>query len=338
MGFFSDFFAKMKAKNEEKKKQKEAKKAEENEKKYIEGLALSRNDLQKKLKKLSKKSQKISQDFFDELEELLIETDIGVDYTFDLIERLMVLASEKKIKESSEVEELLFDLLYQDYNRIPVPEHLNFQSEGPAVFLITGVNGVGKTTSIAKLAYLFKSEGKKVLLIGADTFRAGAATQLEVWANRLEIDSVEGKLGTDPSSIIYDGLTKALNQKYDLVLIDVAGRLTTKTALMDELKKIDRVIKKKVETAPHETLLVLDANLGQNGITQAKVFQEVLPLTGVILTKMDGTSKGGIALAIKRQFRLPIRYIGLGEKPEDLIEFDIEYYLQGLLEGKEADE
>lgn len=331
------FFARLKEKIQKKKEEKQLKKQVQEEEKYVEGLSKSRNELGKKLKKLEKKQRKINPEFFDELEELLVESDIGVDYTFDLIERLTKIARERKIEDSVSINEALFELLYHDYTFQKEDAPLEVAHSGPTIYLITGVNGVGKTTSIAKLASLFDHEGKKVLLIGADTFRAGAATQLEVWAKRLNIDSVEGKLGSDPSSIIFDGLSKALKENYDVVLIDVAGRLTTKTHLMDELKKIERVIKKRIPEAPHETLLVLDANLGQNGLIQAKVFLEVLPISGVILTKMDGTSKGGIALAVRRQYKLPIRFIGLGEKPSDLMTFDLDYYINGLI-GDGGDE
>ena len=331
MGFFARLKEKIQQKREEKAEKKQAKIVAKEEAKYIEGLSKSRGELSKKLEKIQKKSKKINSEYFEELEELLIESDIGVDYAFNIVERLTIISKQKKLEETSELNEELFEILHADYGKGDKVDPISFAQKGPTVFLIIGVNGVGKTTSIAKLANLYQEEGKKVLLVGADTFRAGAATQLSVWAERLNIDSMEGKLGSDPSSIIYDGLTKALNQSYDLVLIDVAGRLTTKTHLMDELGKINRVIKKRIPDAPHQTLLVLDANLGQNGISQAKIFKEVIPLTGIILTKMDGTSRGGIALQIKRQFALPIRFIGLGEKPTDLMEFNLDYYLNGLI-------
>ena len=345
MGFFAKLKEKIQkhkeeraAKKEEKLQQKAIEQSAKEEAKYVEGLSKSREALTKKLKKIEKKSKKINPEYFEELEELLIESDLGVDYTFNVIERLTAISRTKKIDETKELNEELFALLYKDYEREKPYPPIQFRKNEPTVFLIAGVNGVGKTTSIAKLACRFKEEGRNVLLIGADTFRAGAASQLETWAKRLEIDSIEGRLGSDPSSVIYDGLTKALSQLYEVVLIDVAGRLTTKTYLMDELKKIERVIKKKIPNAPHESFLVLDANLGQNGITQAKVFQEVLPLTGIILTKMDGTSKGGIALSIRRQFDLPIRFIGLGEKSTDLIEFSLDFYLNGLIGGESENE
>ena len=327
MGFFQKLREKVQAKREEKAQKKIAKQ----EAIYIEGLSKSRSELSKRLNKVQKKSKKINSEYFEELEEILIESDIGVDYAFNIIERLTTISKTKKLDDTVQINEELFQMLHDDYERGEEAKPLEFALTGPTVYLIVGVNGVGKTTSIAKLANLYQEEGKRVLLIGADTFRAGAATQLEVWAERLKIDHLEGKLGSDPSSIIYEGLTRAVSEKYDLVLIDVAGRLTTKTNLMDELGKINRVIKKRVEDAPHQTFLVLDANLGQNGITQAKVFKEVLPLTGIILTKMDGTSRGGIALQIKRQFDLPIRFIGLGEKPTDLTDFNLDLYLSSLI-------
>ena len=206
---------------------------------------------------------------------------------------------------------------------------INYNNNGPTIILFVGVNGVGKTTSIAKLAYKLKKEGKKVMLIAGDTFRAGAIEQLEEWGIKLECTVVKSN-SKDPSAVIYDGLEKAKRENFDVVLIDTAGRLQNKINLMKELEKINKVIGKFIPNAPHETLLVIDATTGQNGISQAKSFKEITNITGIILTKLDGTAKGGIVLAIKEKVNIPVKYVGLGEKMEDLIPFDIEKYIYGL--------
>ena len=211
---------------------------------------------------------------------------------------------------------------------------INYASEGPTVLLFVGVNGVGKTTTIGKIGYKLKNEGKKVLLIAGDTFRAGAVEQLNEWGDRIGCDTVY-KEEADPASVIYDGLTKAKNENYDVVLIDTAGRLQNKVNLMSELEKINKVIGNIIPNAPHETLLVIDATTGQNGISQAKSFKEITNITGIVLTKLDGTAKGGIVLAIKESVGIPVKYIGLGEKVEDIKVFDIEKYIYGLFKEME---
>ncbi|MCI8568225.1 MAG: signal recognition particle-docking protein FtsY, partial [Bacilli bacterium] len=207
---------------------------------------------------------------------------------------------------------------------------INFSKTSPTVLLFVGVNGVGKTTTIGKLAWKLKNEGKKVLLVAGDTFSAGATKQLEEWSIKTGVDFVGREEGVDPSSVIYDGVDKAYKEKYDVVMIDTAGRLQNKVNLMKELEKINRVIKKVIPEAPNETLLIIDATTGQNGISQAKSFKEITDITGIVLTKLDGTAKGGIVLAIKEEVNLPVKYIGLGEAKEDLQVFDIEKYIYGL--------
>ena len=210
-----------------------------------------------------------------------------------------------------------------------IDSKIHFNEEGPTVILFVGVNGVGKTTTIGKIGAMYKNKGKKVLMVAGDTFRAGAIEQLELWGERTGIRVISGT-SKDPSSVIYDGLEVAKNEGYDLVLVDTAGRLQNKSNLMEELSKINRVIKKIIPDAPHETLLVIDATTGQNGISQAKAFKEITDITGIVLTKLDGTAKGGIVLAIKEEVNIPVKYVGLGEKVDQIEAFDIEKYIYGL--------
>ena len=288
-----------------------------------------------KLKKLTSIFNKVNDEYFDELEEILIEADVGVDLTINLIDKTKKQSKELKITDPKAINELLIDEMFQDYqkNGNQVAADIHFNKDLPTVLLVVGVNGVGKTTTIAKLAYRYKNQGKKVLLVAGDTFRAGAVEQLKVWAERLGVDIITGKENSDPSSLVYDGLSKAKKEHFDLVIVDTAGRLQNKANLMAELGKMKRVMSKILPSAPDETFLIIDANTGQNGVEQAKVFKEVTPLTGIIITKMDGTSKGGIILAIRNQLGIPVRFIGLGEGFEDLREFDLDSYLYGLLIG-----
>ena len=240
-------------------------------------------------------------------------------------------AKKEKIEDPELLKELIVDELFIIYvNDEILVNKINYNENGPTVLLFVGVNGVGKTTTIAKIAKREKDSGKKVLLVAGDTFRAGAIEQLMEWGNRLNIDVIYGDEGCDPSSIVYKGVLKAKDENYDIVLIDTAGRLQNKVNLMKELEKINKVIGNFIEDAPHETLLVLDASTGQNGISQAKAFKEITNITGIVLTKLDGTAKGGIVLAIKEEVNIPVKYIGLGEKAEDLEVFDIEKYIYGL--------
>lgn len=257
--------------------------------------------------------------------------DIGVNTVTNFIEKLRDRVKNEKIESTEDLKEIIIDELFIIYvNEDVLVNKINFQENGPTVVLFVGVNGVGKTTTIGKLAQKFKNEGKKVLLIAADTFRAGAVLQLEDWSKKTNTSFYGKSQGSDPASVVYDGLVKAKEENYDVVLIDTAGRLQNKVNLMKELEKINRVIGQLIPEAPHETLLVIDATTGQNGISQAKSFKEITNITGIVLTKLDGTAKGGIVLAIKDEVNIPVKYIGLGEGENDLQSFDIEKYIYGL--------
>ena len=299
--------------------------------KYVEGLSKSRDSFVNKLSFLGVKYTKISDDFYDELEEILITADIGVNTVMDFVDRLRKRVKEEKIDDFEYLKEVIVDELFMIYVGDDIlSSKLNIVEDKTNVVLFVGVNGVGKTTSIAKIAYNLKKAGKKVLLIAGDTFRAGAVTQLDEWAKRVKVDFF-GDDRTDPSAVIYDGLKKAVDEKYDVVLVDTAGRLQNKTNLMKELEKMNKVINEIIPGEPCETLLVIDATTGQNGISQAKSFKEITNVTGIVLTKLDGTAKGGIVLAIKELVDIPVKYVGLGEKETDLIPFDIEKYIYGLV-------
>ena len=300
-------------------------------KKYNLGMKKTRSGLLGKLKSILSSYNEINEDLFDDLTDAFIMADIGVETTLDFIDALKEDERVEGVNDVKELQQIIVDKMFELYlkNEI-VNNNLNINKEGLSVFLFVGVNGVGKTTTIAKIAHRLKKQGKKVLLAAGDTFRAGAVDQLEVWANRVGVDIVIKKGATDPSSVIYDALQKAKNEKYDVLLCDTAGRLQNKVNLMKELEKMNRVIEREVPNAPHETLLVIDATTGQNGLSQAEAFLEVANITGVILTKLDGTSKGGIVLAIRDKYNIPIKMIGLGEQMEDLEYFDLEEYIGGL--------
>ena len=298
---------------------------------YEKGLSKTRKAFVNKLADLSKEYSEINENYFEELEELLINADIGVNTVMNFMDKLQLRVSKENIKDPSMLTEIIVDELFIIYvNDEILSNKINYNNEGPTVILFVGVNGVGKTTTIAKLASMFKKEGKKVLLVAADTFRAGAVEQLHVWGERIGCEVVSDDNTTDPASVVYQGLEKAKEERYDMVLIDTAGRLQNKVNLMKELEKINNVGDKIIPNSPHETFLVIDATTGQNGISQAKAFKEITNLTGVVLTKLDGSAKGGIVLAIKEEVGIPVRYIGLGEREEDLQTFDIEKYIYGL--------
>ena len=297
---------------------------------YDKGLEKTRDEFVSKLNLLGIKYTKINEEYFEELENLLIMADIGVNTVFKFMDAIRARVKSESITDTAELQEIIVDELFILYvNNESLSDKINFASSGPTVILMVGVNGVGKTTTIAKLAYKYKQEGKKVMMIAADTFRAGAVAQLEEWATRTE-SLFYGSENTDPSGVIYDGLEIAKKENVDLVFIDTAGRLQNKVNLMKELEKMNRVIGKIIPDAPHETLLVIDATTGQNGIVQAESFKEITKITGIVLTKLDGTAKGGIVLAIKENVGIPVKFIGLGEKMTDLKVFDIESYIYGL--------
>ena len=298
---------------------------------YSKGMEKSRKNFSSKLKNLSSRYKEVNQDYFDELEQILIESDVGISFALNIIEEVLERSEKENIKDPEKINEILVDRMFVGYaSKGDIVNEIQFQEGHPTVLLVVGVNGVGKTTTIAKLAYRYINQGKKVMLVAADTFRAGAIEQLTVWAQRLGIEIVTGKPEADPASVAYDGMKKANEIGADLVIVDTAGRLQTKANLMAELAKIKRVMSKEIPDAPHDTFLIIDATTGQNGVVQAKAFAEVTNLTGVVITKMDGTSKGGIILAIRDELGVPVRFIGLGEKMEDLQEFDLDKYLYGL--------
>ena len=324
MGFFDKIKQKFK---------KEEKEVVEEEKKeiYDKGLSKSRKQVTSLLSDLTHRYTKINEEYFNELEEILIMADIGVNTVMKFIDRLKERVNHDKITDPEELKEMIVDELFIIYvDGEVLTTKLETREEGPTVYLFVGVNGVGKTTTIAKLANRFVNNGKKVLLVAGDTFRAGAYQQLKEWSERTGAYFYGREGATDPSSVIYEGCELALKENYDYVFIDTAGRLQNKTNLMKELEKMNRVINKLIPNSPTETLLVLDASTGQNGIKQAISFKEITNITGIVLTKMDGTAKGGIVLAIKEEVGVPVKFIGFGERAEDLQEFDIEQYIYGL--------
>ena len=297
---------------------------------YEKGLSKSREGFVSKLANLTNKYAKVTEEYFEELEEILIMADIGVNTVMDFMDRLRERVKKENITDPSLLKEIIVDELFIIYvNDEVLSNKINYREDGPTVILFIGVNGVGKTTTIGKLAHKLKDEGKKVLLVGADTFRAGAVEQLKEWSQKVDV-GFYGKEESDPASVVYDGIEMAKKDGYDVVLVDTAGRLQNKVNLMKELEKINKVIDGLIDGGASETLLVIDATTGQNGISQAKAFQEITNITGIVLTKLDGTAKGGIVLAIKESVGIPVKYIGLGETKDDLQVFDIEKYIYGL--------
>ena len=319
-------WAKFIQEHQEKTKVEEAKEIEL----YDKGLEKTRKEFVSKLSTLGIKYTKVSEDYYEELEELLINADVGVNTVMGFMDRLRDRVKKEKITDTEYLNEVIVDELFIIYvEGESLTDKINLAEEGPTVILMVGVNGVGKTTTIAKLAHKYINEGKKVMMIAGDTFRAGAVEQLKEWAERTG-STFYGKENTDPAGVIFDGLVKAKEDNVDIVLIDTAGRLQNKVNLMKELEKVNNVIGRHIPNAPHETLLVIDATTGQNGISQAKAFKEITNITGIVLTKLDGTAKGGIVLAIKDEVNIPVKFVGLGEKMTDLKTFDIENYIYGL--------
>lgn len=309
---------------------KEEKVEDESTKLYDTGLEKTRNEFVSKLSFLGIKYTKINDEYYEALEELLINADIGVNTVTKFMDSLKKRVKEENISDTKELTEIIVDELFIIYvNNESLSDKINIKENGKTVILFVGVNGVGKTTSIAKIAYKYHNLGKKVMMIAGDTFRAGAHEQLKEWAEKTD-SYFYGKENSDPSSVIYDGLTEALNNDSDIILIDTAGRLQNKDNLMQELAKMNKVIEKVIPDCNKETLLVIDATTGQNGILQAKAFKEITDVTGIVLTKLDGTAKGGIVLAIKEEVNIPVKFVGLGEKMTDLEPFDIENYIYGL--------
>lgn len=299
--------------------------------KFKEGLAKTRNSFSEKVNDLVARYRKVDEDFFEELEEILIQADVGFETVMELVDELKMEVKRRNIQDPSEMQDIISEKLveiYQDGEE--ALSKMNIQDDGLTVILMVGVNGVGKTTTIGKLAYKYKQEGKKVLLAAGDTFRAGAIDQLEVWGERVGVEVIKQSEGSDPAAVMYDAVQAAKSRGVDILLCDTAGRLQNKVNLMKELEKVKRVIEREIPGAPHEVLLVLDATTGQNALVQAKTFKESTDVTGIVLTKLDGTAKGGIVLAIRKELKIPVKFVGLGEKMDDLQEFDPEQYVYGL--------
>ena len=293
-----------------------------------QGLFKTKSAIVEKVDAIVKKFVKVDEDLFDELEELLISADIGVNTTEEILEELRDTVKEKRIKESIEVKNELFDILKR---MIGEHEPLNLSTK-PSVILVIGVNGVGKTTSIGKMAAELKRGGKKVVVAAADTFRAAAAEQLSVWCDRAGVDIVKQGAGADPASVVFDAINAVKSRNADVLIIDTAGRLHNKKNLMDELAKIDRVIRRELPDAAKETLLVLDATTGQNAVYQAKEFKEASNITGLVLTKLDGTAKGGIIISIRKELGIPVKFIGVGEQIDDMKHFDAKEFALALFD------
>ncbi len=286
--------------------------------KLKEGLSKTRENLVGKIEEVFTGRKKIDDDLYDELEEVLIRSDVGVNTSLELVEKLRKEVKLRKLSEPSELTQVLQELIAE---LLGEEETLNFAVQGPSVILVVGVNGVGKTTSIGKLANRLKKDGKRVIMAAGDTFRAAAIDQLEIWGERSQIEVIKQREGADPAAVAYDAVQAAKSRGIDVVIVDTAGRLHNKVNLMEELRKVKRVIEREIPGAPHEVLLVLDATTGQNALQQAKLFQEVAGVTGIVLTKLDGTAKGGVVLGIRGETRIPVKWIGIGEGIEDLRPF-----------------
>lgn len=299
--------------------------------KFKEGLAKTRDSFSGKVNDLVARYRKVDEDFFEELEEILIQADVGFETVMELVDELKMEVKKRNIQDPKEVQSVISEKLVDIYQSGDDSlSKINIQNDGLTVILMVGVNGVGKTTTIGKLAHKYKQEGKQVLLAAGDTFRAGAIDQLEVWGDRVGVDVIKQSEGSDPAAVMFDAIQAARSRGVDILLCDTAGRLQNKVNLMKELEKVKRVIEREVPGAPHEVLLVLDATTGQNALVQAKTFKEATDVTGIVLTKLDGTAKGGIVLAIRHELNIPVKFVGLGEKMDDLQEFDPEQYVYGL--------
>ena len=306
--------------------------AEQVQEKYKEGMKKTRGVFSGRINDLLARYRKVDEDFFEELEEVLISADVGVTTVMDLVDELKMEVKRQNIKDTEEVKDVISEKLVEIYYGEDDEdiENLNIQENEMTVILVVGVNGVGKTTSIGKLAHQLKEEGKKVMMAAGDTFRAGAIEQLEEWGERAGVEVIKQSAGSDPAAVIYDGIRAAKSRNTDVLLCDTAGRLQNKVNLMNELEKIKRVIEREIPGAPHEVLLVLDATTGQNALNQAKTFSQATDVSGIVLTKLDGTAKGGIVLAIRNELNIPVKYIGLGEQIGDLQEFDASLFVYGL--------
>ncbi len=302
--------------------------------KYIAGLDRSNQSFSNRINELAARFRVIDDEYFDELEHILIMADVGVSMVMKIVDEIKKEVKLQNISDPAMINEIIVDKMFVIYaNDSYISTNINYQENELTIILMVGVNGAGKTTSIAKLANMMKEDGKKVIVAAGDTFRAGAIDQLAEWALRLGIDIVKGVEGGDPSSVVYEALKQAKDTSADVLIIDTAGRLQNKVNLMNELEKMNRIISREIENGPHETLLVIDATTGQNGVSQANEFSKITNITGIILTKMDGTAKGGIVLSIKDNLNLPVKFIGLGEKLDDMQEFDLESYIYGLCKG-----
>jgi fused signal recognition particle receptor len=299
--------------------------------KFKTGLSKTRDNFSSKVNDLVARYRKVDEEFFEELEEILIQADVGFDTVMELVEELRMEVKRKNIQDPRDVQSVISEKLVEIYEHgEDSSAELNIQPDSLTVILFVGVNGVGKTTTIGKLAHKFKSEGKQVLLAAGDTFRAGAIEQLEVWGERVGVEVIKQGAGSDPAAVMYDAIQAAKSRKTEILICDTAGRLQNKVNLMKELEKVKRVIEREVPGAPHEVLLVLDATTGQNAMIQAKTFKEATDVSGIVLTKLDGTAKGGIVLAIKKELDIPVKFVGLGEKMDDLQAFNAEQYVYGL--------
>lgn len=313
-------------------------KAEAVTSKFKQGLQKTTSVFTEKMDDLLRRYKKIDEQFYEELEEILISADVGVMTVMDLIDDLRAEVKKQKIEDAAQLKPILSEKLVALMEGDDSQVDLRLQPDGLSIILFVGVNGVGKTTTIGKLAHRLKQQGKSVLLAAGDTFRAGAIEQLEVWGQRVGVDVIKHQAGSDPAAVMFDAVQAAKQRKIDVLLCDTAGRLQNKSNLMEELNKIYRVIGREVPGAPHEVLLVVDATTGQNALSQAKLFGEKTGVTGLVLSKLDGTAKGGIAIAIRQELNIPVKFVGLGEKIDDLEPFDSEQFVHALFAGLVTEE